>query len=366
MLENEEAPTVVIPKNSPGIRVLTMHQSKGLEFAAVIVPINDSKGINDDPLHWDEGQHKSFVPTGGESDLSVPQGRLFYINSKIAQVQFDLKDIYQKENIKNSIDLLNLLYVAFTRAKEALFVPVSIKKLPKEPAADKDGLIKKITKASDVVSNHPLLRWFAVDKPRLVPFGNFAKKSAKQTLLAAAATCPAISSKKVLTRSWQKEYLVFDPAPIGEHLDRRITERGDRVHDLLSRLGDCSSREQLAARVHKLAENEQWPENDIALVSSYLCRDDVFQLLYCGQEVHCEKEVVDNSGAIATFQRLDRLQVGLEEVLIVDFKTGQETTADHETQIKKYLTAITPLFPGKKCRGFLLYIDRGEVVEVKC
>jgi hypothetical protein len=226
--------------------------------------------------------------------------------------------------------------------------------------------VKRITKTSAIVSRHPKLTWPDNEQPQPIAFGKLEIKAAGQSSEKNLISCAAISSKKVLTRSWQKEYLVFDPAPIGERLERKSIERGDRVHDLLARLGDFSSREQVAARVHELAENEQWLESDIDVVSSYLCRNDVFRLLCRGQEVHCEKEVADNSGTIATFQRLDRLQIGSEEVLVIDFKTGQETTTDHETQIKKYLTAVTPLFPGKKCRGFLLYIDRSEVEEVKC
>jgi ATP-dependent helicase/nuclease subunit A len=346
MLENEEAPTVAIPENSPGVRVLTMHQSKGLEFAAVIVPINDSRGKNPDPLHWHEE-------------------RLFYVNADLALIHPDLQDIYQRENIKSSIDLLNLLYVAFTRAKEALFVPVAVKKLSAGPATDKNGLLKRITKTSAIVCRHPKLKWSDSGQPQTTIFGKIEIKAAGKSAEKTFAGCPAIPAKKVLTSSWQKEYLVFAPAPIGERQERQSSERGDRVHDLLSRLGDFSSREQVAARVHELAENEQWLESDIAVVSSYLCRDDVFHLLGRGREVHCEKEVADNSGAIANFQRLDRLQIGSEEVLVIDFKTGQETAAAHKTQIEKYLTAITPLFPGKICRGFL-YIDQGEVKEVKC
>ena len=38
MVEDEQTPAVTIPENTPGVRVLTMHQSKGLEFPAVIVP----------------------------------------------------------------------------------------------------------------------------------------------------------------------------------------------------------------------------------------------------------------------------------------------------------------------------------------
>ena len=56
MVENCDSPAVAIPENSPGVRVLTMHQSKGLEFAAVIVPLNESGDMNQGALHWDLGK----------------------------------------------------------------------------------------------------------------------------------------------------------------------------------------------------------------------------------------------------------------------------------------------------------------------
>ncbi len=109
MDEEHATPTVTIPENTPGVRVLTMHQSKGLEFPAVIVPLNDSGGRGDDSLHWDrEG--------------------LFYINGDLALAHPGLKERYEQENCRGSMDLLNLLYVAFTRAREALFVPVAVRR----------------------------------------------------------------------------------------------------------------------------------------------------------------------------------------------------------------------------------------------
>ena len=73
MVEDEATPSVTIPENTPGVHVLTMHQSKGLEFPAVIVPVNDSGGRGDDNLHWD-------------------QEGLLYINGDIAQAHPDLKE----------------------------------------------------------------------------------------------------------------------------------------------------------------------------------------------------------------------------------------------------------------------------------
>jgi ATP-dependent exoDNAse (exonuclease V) beta subunit len=344
MAEDEETPIVSIPETTPGVRVLTMHQSKGLEFSAVIVSLNESREKNSGPLYWD-------------------QGKLFHITNSIAQIQAELKGIFCRENIKGTIDLLNLLYVAFTRAKEALFIQVAVNAMPEAPAEDKDGLVKRITKASDVVCRHPLLAW--LDKKPKHPFIRgglkMIKGNPKKEKMPAA-----VPSKKVMTRSWQADYLVFEKTPLKEQRDRLGAERGERIHELISRLGTIASPGQLAARVRELAENELWPEIDITTVSSYLCRDDVFPILCCGQEVHCEKEVVDNSGVIPNFRRVDRLQVGPEAIMVIDFKTGKDRSKEHEQQMREYLHALAPLFPGKKCTGFLLYIDRGDVEEVQC
>jgi ATP-dependent exoDNAse (exonuclease V) beta subunit len=344
MAENEETPSVTIPESTPGVHVLTMHQSKGLEFPAVIVPVNDSAARGDDNLHWD-------------------QDRLFYINGDIAQAHPDLKERYERENIRASIDLLNLLYVAFTRAKEALFVPVAVRKAIQAPETAADRLVRRILRASDAVGRHPLLNWFT-DAPQ-EPFrrGELEKKEQKQ---AKRVQLAAITSKKMLTRSWQSRYLVFQKADAKERRDRSGAERGERIHELLARLGQAAVPGELDARVRELAIEAGWPASDMEVVAGFLCRDEVIALLSRGSEVYLEKDIVKNSQAVPEFRRLDRLQVGADEVLVIDFKTGPGKSEEHKSQMAGYLDAVGPLFPGRECRGYLLYVDRNEIEEVPC
>jgi ATP-dependent helicase/nuclease subunit A len=344
MVEDGATPSVTIPENTPGVRVLTIHQSKGLEFPAVIVPVNDSGGRSDDTLHWDK------------------EGLLF-INGAIAQAHPALQDKYGKENIRGSLDLLNLLYVAFTRAREALFVPVAVKKAIKAPETSENGLIKKISRASDAIGRHPLLAWFNEDRKRFPPRGELEHKEKKPRLVTRTAPVP---SKKILTRSWQSKYLVFKKTDMKEHRDRQGARRGDHIHDLLSCLGAVSGQAQLKSRVRELAVKAGWTGNDIEIISAFLCRGDVFSLLSQGKEILLEKEVVSNLGSVPEFRRIDRLQVGREEVRVIDFKTGLKKNEGHKKQIKDYVAAVAPLYPGRRCSGFLLYIDQGEIEEVPC
>jgi len=344
MVEERETPSVAIPENSPGVRVLTMHQSKGLEFSAVIVPLDEGAEKKPGSLYWEGGNP-------------------YHITNEIAQVQDKLKAILCRENIKGTIDLLNLLYVAFTRARDALFVPVAVAKIPEAPAAARNGVVRRIAKATDIVCRHPLPAW--ADRPAGHPFrrGELGSKPGKPTEEKRPA---AIPSKKVLTRSWQSEYLVFRKSDRPKRRDRTGAERGERVHDLLSRLGAVAGPAQLEARVRELAASAGWPAGDTEAVASFLRRDEVFRLLARGGEVHLEKEAVDHSGAEPLFRRLDRLQVSPGEVLVIDFKTGIEKSEEYNSQMREYLGAVQPLFPGRRCSGFLLYIDRGEVEEVPC
>jgi len=343
LAEALETPSVAIPENTPGVNVLTMHQSKGLEFPAVIVPVDQSREATPEAIYWNDQ-------------------RPFYINKPLAQVQDKLKETFCRESVKGTIDLLNLLYVAFTRAREALFIPVAIKKSRPPMARESIGLVKRIAKASDVVCRHPRLNGLG-DGAKPWVRGRLAGKPAPT---ASAPPPQAVHSKKTSTRSWQSRYLVFKKTAVEEHRDRSGAERGERVHDLLSRIGPITDPGELAMRVRELAASAGWPGSDSETVSAFLCRADVFALLSGAGEVHLEKEVALNSGALPEFRRLDRLQVGAEEVLVIDFKTSREKSKGYNTQMRDYIAAVRPLFPDRRCRGFLLYIDRGEVEEVRC
>jgi len=47
-------------------------------------------------------------------------------------------------------------------------------------------------------------------------------------------------------------------------------------------------------------------------------------------------------------------------------RPGRKKARITKKQMGKYLAAAAPLFPGKKCCGWLLYIDRDEIEEVPC
>lgn len=94
-----------------GIRILTIHKSKGLEFDNVIIPYCDWKLSTPDTI-WCEPKGEPWdrlplVPI--TNSLKKMRGTIF-------------EDDCREEAFQNCVDNMNILYVAFTRASRNLFV----------------------------------------------------------------------------------------------------------------------------------------------------------------------------------------------------------------------------------------------------
>lgn len=94
-----------------GIRIITIHQSKGLEFEHVVIPFCDWTLEKGNTI-WCTPQVEPYnelplIPV--DFSASQMKGTIY---------KFD----YNEEHLQNCVDNLNLLYVAFTRAASSLFV----------------------------------------------------------------------------------------------------------------------------------------------------------------------------------------------------------------------------------------------------
>lgn len=97
-----------------GICIITIHKSKGLEFDNVIIPFCDWTLENSNTIIWCETENKP------EPYNKIP---ILPINfSKSTSIGTIFEDNYKEEHLQNTIDNLNLLYVAVTRAAKNLFI----------------------------------------------------------------------------------------------------------------------------------------------------------------------------------------------------------------------------------------------------
>ncbi len=94
------------------VNIVTIHKSKGLAYDAVIVPF----------FEWDlnPGTRSSIWSSQASESFGYDQPVNVSCSKALAQTLFDQD--YQREITEHKADIINMAYVAFTRAKSALMV----------------------------------------------------------------------------------------------------------------------------------------------------------------------------------------------------------------------------------------------------
>ncbi len=109
-----------------GIRIISIHKSKGLEFPHVIIPFCDWEQQGN--ILWVSSSSSSTSSSSSSSSEYSPSSQIFSL--PLIPVDYSSKQLlgtiyepaYHHEHLQNTVDNLNLLYVAFTRASRTLTV----------------------------------------------------------------------------------------------------------------------------------------------------------------------------------------------------------------------------------------------------
>ncbi len=101
--------SLLLPETTDAIRIMTIHNSKGLEFPVVIVPYVNWQLYKEDLTFIDIKQSKITLPVA-----------LVKTNQKLNSSEY--ATVYSDEQQAQALDNLNLLYVAFTRAVNNLHI----------------------------------------------------------------------------------------------------------------------------------------------------------------------------------------------------------------------------------------------------
>ncbi|MCK9322274.1 MAG: UvrD-helicase domain-containing protein, partial [Bacteroidales bacterium] len=106
--EELQTKKIIINDDYQGIRLLSIHKSKGLEFPIVIIPYANWKFSSETELWLNENKLDSTIPTLLSKNNSLNNS--FYHQE------------YLDEHLQQYVDNLNLLYVALTRPKHSLSI----------------------------------------------------------------------------------------------------------------------------------------------------------------------------------------------------------------------------------------------------
>ena len=331
------------------VRIMTIHKSKGLEFNVVIYP----EAITD--LNYRFGGSKAVAETWvTPNDLgfeAIPNlDKVLFKMTKDAELEGEIAaQICKNEAESNRLDNCNLLYVAFTRPVERLYV------LAKAGAAkDKINVIETYLSQHEDKINHEI----SVDSEFTVyQFGdpNFIHK-AKDTEKTEARQITGST-----TSDWFSK-IQIDPTPsmfwISENDKMQPNEWGELVHEILSNI-------ETSADIDK-ALDPYLSDGSIDEETANLLKDKFVQITEnpIVKEAFGPKAIVKNECEILSngeILRPDRFAELPDRILLLDYKTGKKAPKHHQ-QLKNYISALQGMV-SKQISAYLIYL--GAEIEVE-
>ena len=360
--------------SAEGIRIMSIHKSKGLEFHSVIIPFaswtvtNSKKNSNN--LIWIKPEQSPF----NESPL-VPISL-----SSFMKLTF-FADDYKKELLKQYVDSLNLLYVALTRASENLIVISNSTSKPAKDSQNKSKTKKKeeISTMFHVLSQAMPEGWTDISDPADQTFSIFEEKVAKivgfhqkkkqtDNVMTAKPEMHQLDfssgNSKGEFRQSNKSKRFIQGEDIDEHRTKFLDE-GILFHAILSEIQTSDDVNRAVARLDMEGcfDSVSHREDVKRLVQKAFQDSRSSQWFDPKWTVINENAIIykDGNGKISSC-RPDRVITDGKETIVIDYKTGIYHSS-HEEQVRGYMNLLNQMgYPNVK--GFLWYIRQQSIVPV--
>ena len=349
--------TLFSPDNQDAIRLMTVHKSKGLGFKVVIVPFlkwNIDHSGNNAPVLWCKPSVEPF-----DFIDFVP---LVY-RKMLANTIF--KNEYFEEKLFTYIDNLNLLYVAFTRAKNRI---LGFSPKPRSKANPKNEGIS-ISDVSELLWNTLLL---ADGEDRHVELHEHIRSEENSAVFEFGLPDPVLTKKKSdMTKQFHSGK--WNSIPFDDRLKMRLnatgffSDDGSRafgtlMHEIISRIDTIPDIPNAVERKYATGELTDLEKSEVIdMLTDILSHPDVADWYSGKYKVLNETQVLLPDSSIA---RPDRVMIADNEVIVVDYKFGEVEEDKYERQVKYYTRVIREMgYP--EVKGFLFYVNKRLKYEVE-
>ena len=358
-----------------GIRILSIHKSKGLEYHTVLLPFCDWKMENETYNHmlWcrineADANKEPFC----ELDLTP-------VNYSSAMAESYFSDSYREERLQLWVDNLNLLYVAFTRACKNLIVWCKDEQ--------KDTVSKLLRESMDCMKeikmtcNMPELdeedeeNKEENDEPIVYEYGEICisgekKKSDSTNRLVAIPDAVNVKIESLETeidfkQSNRSADFIRGDEDEEENLRSQYIRQGQLLHTLFASI---DTKEDLTAAIERLLfegviESAEKAQEIYEIAEKALNLDEVKDW-YSGEwTLYNECSIIynDEQGKMQT-RRPDRVMMKGKDVVVVDFKFGKKKP-EYSTQVREYMSLLSEM-GYTDIKGYIWYVYTGELENV--
>lgn len=324
------------PEGNDAIRIMTIHKSKGLEFTVVIYPFADEDFNR-------KIRNKIWVDFDENEEIEFPKA---LVNSKKEVVEYGekAKETYETKNQEEILDIINVLYVALTRAEEQLYV-ISNHLL------NKSGLPDNLSSYFiEYLQNIGMY-----DEAKLeYEFGNPEKLSTENHEVKEQKTIALVKEKlnSSSIKIAQREALMWNTD------QQQAIEFGNILHEIMSFIvvkvdSDFAIQKAIENGLITISQKELFQDK----VEQIIAESNLIEFFNENGVVYNEETILKNG-----YKNLkpDRVVVFNNEVYLLDYKTG-EKNQKHQNQINEYALVLQEM-NFTIAKKVLVYI--GEKIEV--
>ena len=348
-----------------GIRILSIHKSKGLEYNYIVCPFCD----------W------QLEKQSGNTIWCIPEEQPFS-DLPIAPIDYSQKQmmgtIYEKdylhEHLQNTVDNLNLLYVAFTRACRGLYVigkrggkacrsalieqvlPLVAKRLPQ---ATLSGLED---------DQQPLSFTFGNNETDLFSQHGEAARGSKNPFLQPSKPQPVdfrYQDSKVSFRQSNRSQ-AFTQEEDEENMQRQnYIQTGSVLHQIFSTIRTTADINDALRQLQfegVLYDDQITPERISNMLRKRLQDPRVADWFSPRWTLFNECTILTVENGEVVERRPDRVMTDGKEWIIVDFKFGSPKPEYHN-QVQEYKDLLAAM-GHQNVRGYLWFVYSNKIEEV--
>ena len=322
----------ISPKSSDGVRVMTVHKSKGLEFAHVIVCDMMGKGRGDD---------SNFITEYSEKGEWIVKSKILgreNFDSDYASVLEQMKELEKQENI-------NKIYVAFTRATKSLII---IKQAV--PSGNSPSFFSFYTRSDKSETNDYLdLKEFSFGKilPSKTEQKEAKKDEKKPEILKIERQ--EVEAKEQKTSGKNLSAIYFG---LAFHYLLEMSEKFDEIS--LEK-----AKNLMLNKFHKFLPLEAL--EDVFSRAKMLIREPKFIECIRDKEIYKEQPFkVKNE-----LKQMDLFCFNEREICVIDYKTTDKNIEENKKQVKEYKDALAKFYEKHSIIAVIFYALEGKISYIE-
>ena len=350
-----------------GVRLISIHKSKGLEFAHVIIPFCDWALENRDTTLWCKPGTQPF------SDMPI-----IPVDYSKKLLDTIYADNYRNEHIQNTVDNLNLLYVAFTRAGRSLFVTGRKDKKKGGQASRSELLGKCLPVVAKTLDGASLNGDEGDDVPTIFEYGQLQyykvesedadRKPTQNVFLMPAQRHEATMSMPHFTAQFKQSNKSKDFISEGQSRRSRYIEAGNVMHKLFSSIRTIDDIEPQLKQMEfdGIIYDENLTAEKLRSFLAERFNDEQVKDWFspCWRVFNeCSILEYDKNTGKTIERRPDRVITDGTQTIVIDFKFGKPQKA-HAAQVAEYADLLRRM-GHTDVKGFVWYVMENRISKIE-